>query len=393
MHIAGLYGFKEIVTPTFEHTELFLRSAGDTSDVVTKEMYTFEDKGGRSVTLRPEGTAGAVRAAIEGGLLASALPVKLFYNSSCFRYSKPAAGRYREHFQFGCEIFGSALPEADAELISVGYDVLSHFGLTDLKLSVNSIGCPSCRSEYNGTLTDYYTAYTNTLCKDCKERITKNPMRLLDCKNDACKALAEDAPRSAEHLCGGCDGHFRSLQTLLSHMQIPFGIDSSIVRGLDYYTGPVFEFSANLGGTVLSVCGGGRYDMLVAQLGGKHTPALGFGLGIERLLAAATGAGYEFPQIRRPDLYIGILGDDAKPTALKLAKELRKRSVYAEVELTNRSMNAQFKYCDKIMPYFTVVIGSEEVKNLTASFKDKRTGETHEISLSYVSRITELVKA
>ena len=306
MRIAHNFGFHEIRTPVFEHTELFQRGVGDTTDVVQKEMYTFEDKGGRSITLRPEGTAGAVRAFLEHGLFNEAMPQKVSYLTSCYRYEKPQAGRLREFHQFGVECFGAALPSADAELIGLAQTIFDTLGIEDLSLEINSIGCPVCRKQYHAALKDYFKAHEAELCDTCRERLEKNPMRILDCKSPVCSAIAADAPVVLDYLCDECRTHFDAVQSHLDAMNIPYSINPHIVRGLDYYTRTVFEFVSDSIGAQGTVCGGGRYDGLVEELGGPHTPSLGFALGIERLLLVMHSQGIEFPQEDPCVLYIAF---------------------------------------------------------------------------------------
>jgi histidyl-tRNA synthetase len=344
---AALFGFREIRVPALEHTELFLRSVGDTTDVVQKEMYTFE-KGDRSLTLRPELTAGVVRAVLENGLLGDALPLRVCYAGPCYRYEKPQAGRLREFHQFGVEMFGSASYYADAEVISLAKSVLDALGIPDISLEINSIGCPDCRKAYYQKLIAYFADKKDQLCETCLSRLEKNPMRILDCKSPVCQALAKDAPRMLDHLCGDCKAHFDGLRAVLDQMGIAYTVNSSIVRGLDYYTRTVFEFVSSAIGAQGTVCGGGRYDGLVAQVGGNPTPGLGFAMGLERLLLVMEKAGCEFPPQNSCDLYIANMGEQNAPMAFALASALRAEGFIAESDVMNRSLKAQMKYADKL---------------------------------------------
>ena len=309
--IAQRFGFKEIRTPVFEHTELFQRGVGETTDVVQKEMYTFEDKGGRSITLRPEGTAGAVRAFLEHGLFNDAAPSKLCYLLNCYRYEKPQAGRWREFQQFGVEMFGSASPAADAEVISLANEIFAFLGVDGLELEINSIGCPKCRADYHKALKEYFAGKKENLCPTCLGRLEKNPMRILDCKSPVCKEIAQDAPNITDYLCADCKEHFEGVQAYLTGMNIAFTVNPRIVRGLDYYTRTVFEFVSTDIGSQGTVCGGGRYDGLVKELGGPDTPALGFGMGTGRLLMVMKNRGIELPGDDSCDIYIAPMGKDA----------------------------------------------------------------------------------
>ncbi len=382
LETAGLYGFSEVRTPTFEHTELFDRSVGDTTDVVQKEMYTFADKGGRSVTLRPEGTAGVVRAVMEHGLLGDALPLKTCYISSCFRYEKPQAGRWREFTQFGVEMFGPAAPDADAEVIALGQEILTTLGATALTLKLNSIGCPDCRAEYHKALREYFTQNAGELCETCKGRLEKNPMRILDCKSPVCQRIAKDAPKVLDYICDDCRTHFDGVKMRLDAAGIAYELDPTLVRGLDYYTNTVFEFVSNAIGAQGTVCGGGRYNGLVEALGGSPTPALGFGMGIGRLLMVLDAAGGEYPKDRTCEVYLAPMGEAAKQKAFALTKLLRTEGFYAETDLMGRSLKAQMKYADKLHAAYTIVIGDNELTEGVAKLKDMKTGEQSEVPLS-----------
>ena len=381
LDIASKFGYKEIRTPVFEHTELFQRGVGDTTDVVQKEMYTFDDKGGRSITLRPEGTAGAVRSYLENGLCNEALPQKVCYLISCYRYEKPQAGRLREFHQFGVECFGSASPLADAEIIALAKSLFDTLGVKDLSLEINSIGCPTCRAEYHKALKEYFSSRKDELCNTCKSRLDRNPMRILDCKSPICHEIAEGAPVVIDYLCDECKEHFENVQKYLKAQNIEYTINPQIVRGLDYYTKTVFEFVSNSIGAQGTVCGGGRYDGLVEELGGQHTPSLGFAMGIERLMLLMEAQGCEFPEAEKPDLFIVALGEKATLKAVEIAKDMREEGFSALLDLNQRSVRAQMKYADKRGAKFNVVIGDNEVEAKTAKLKNMQTGEETEINL------------
>lgn len=381
LDIASKFGYKEIRTPVFEHTELFQRGVGDTTDVVQKEMYTFDDKGGRSITLRPEGTAGAVRSYLENGLCNEALPQKVCYLISCYRYEKPQAGRLREFHQFGVECFGSASPLADAEIIALAKSLFDTLGVKDLSLEINSIGCPTCRAEYHKALKEYFSSRKDELCDTCKSRLDRNPMRILDCKSPICHEIAEGAPVVIDYLCDECKEHFENVQKYLKAQNIEYTINPQIVRGLDYYTKTVFEFVSNSIGAQGTVCGGGRYDGLVEELGGQHTPSLGFAMGIERLILLMEAQGCEFPEAEKPDLFIVALGEKATLKAVEIAKDMREEGFSALLDLNQRSVRAQMKYADKLGAKFNVVIGDNEVEAKTAKLKNMQTGEETEINL------------
>lgn len=381
LDIASKFGYKEIRTPVFEHTELFQRGVGDTTDVVQKEMYTFDDKGGRSITLRPEGTAGAVRSFLENGLCNEALPQKVCYLTSCYRYEKPQAGRLREFHQFGVECFGTASPLADAEIIALAKSIFDTLGVRDLSLEINSIGCPKCRAEYHKALKEYFASRKDELCDTCKGRLDRNPMRILDCKSPICREIAQGAPVVIDYLCDECKEHFEKVQKYLDAQNIEYKINPQIVRGLDYYTKTVFEFVSNSIGAQGTVCGGGRYDGLVEELGGQHTASLGFAMGLERLMLLMEAQGCEFPQAEKPDLFIVALGEKATLKALEIAKDMREEGFSALLDLNQRSVRAQMKYADKLGAKFNVVIGDNEVENKIAKLKNMQTGEETEINL------------
>ena len=381
LDIAEKFGYKEIRTPMFEHTELFQRGVGDTTDVVQKEMYTFDDKGGRSITLRPEGTAGAVRSYLENGLCNEALPQKVCYVGPCFRYEKPQAGRLREFHQFGVECFGTASPLADAELISLGKSIFDTLEVKDISLEINSIGCPTCRAEYHKALKEYFSSRKDELCDTCRDRLDRNPMRILDCKSPVCSEIAKDAPVVTDYLCEECDKHFKKVQEYLKAMNIEYTINPKIVRGLDYYTKTVFEFISNSIGAQGTVAGGGRYDELVDELGGQKTPSLGFAMGLERLMMLMDAQNAPFPDASAPDLFVVALGDKATLKAVEIVKDMRAEGFTALMDLNQRSIRAQMKYADKLGAKFNIVIGDNEVENGTAKLKNMSTGEETDIAL------------
>lgn len=382
-NICKNFGYKEVRIPVFEHTELFERGVGDTTDVVQKEMYTFEDKGGRSITLRPEGTAGTVRCFLENNLFADAQPTKMYYMLSCYRYEKPQAGRLREFHQFGIEAFGSPESSIDAEVISMAYNLLKTLGVRDLKLYINSIGCPDCRKEYNTKLKNYFSKYTDELCETCKTRLDKNPMRIIDCKVPHCEEIGATAPKILNEQCPECKEHYNKLCKYLDAMGIEYEVDDTIVRGLDYYTTTVFEIKSE----GLVVCGGGRYNGLVEELGGKPTPGVGFGMGLERLLMVLESQGLLPESKSDVQLYVSSIGDNADIYAQKLVNDLRLQGVSAEKDLMCRSLKAQMKYADKIGAKYTVVIGDDEIKNGKVNVKNMATGEQKEIEISDLKNI------
>ena len=379
--IARQYGFKEIRIPTFEETGLFVRSVGEATDVVSKEMYTVTAAGNTQFTLRPEGTAGAMRAILENGILNEGLPQKIFYRLSCFRHDKPQAGRLREFHQFGCEMVGSESPRADAEIIALAKDVLDTCGLSNIKLNLNSIGCPECRPRYHQALKEYFLARKDELCPTCQERLEKNPMRILDCKSPICQDIGKDAPVVTDFLCEDCSDHFEKLREYLSVMGIEYEINPKIVRGLDYYTRTVFEFICSDLGAQATVCGGGRYDGLIEQLGGKPTPALGFGMGLERLILTMEKQGCDFMEAKKCDLYIAPMSEDAASKAMAIASALRNEGFFVEYDLIGRGLKAQMKYADKIGARFVIVLGSDELDSGKARLKNMRSGEQTDIDL------------
>ncbi|MBQ2236686.1 MAG: histidine--tRNA ligase [Clostridia bacterium] len=385
LETAELYGFKEIRVPVFEHTEVFLRSVGDTTDVVQKEMYTFDDKGGRSITLRPELTAGVIRSSIENGLVNGALPVKVCYIGGCYRYEKPQAGRLREFHQFGVECMGAAAPSADAEVISLARQILCNLGIDDISLEINSIGCPECRKKYHAALKEYFTAKTDELCDTCKDRLERNPMRILDCKSPICSGIAADAPVVIDYLCDDCAEHFEGVKSHLSAAGIEYKINPHIVRGLDYYTRTVFEFVSGDIGAQSTVCGGGRYDGLISQMGGPSVPSLGFAMGIERLMLAINNKGVELPDAHTPDIYIAAMGENAALKATELCAVLRNDGLKAQTDICARGLKAQMKYANKIGAKFSMVLGDDEISSGKAKLKDMEKGNEREIALDEIS--------
>ncbi|CCY67398.1 histidine--tRNA ligase [Clostridium sp. CAG:678] len=381
LDVAERFGFKEIRTPVFEHTELFQRGVGDTTDVVQKEMYTFDDKGGRSITLRPEGTAGAARSFLENGLCNETLPQKVCYLTSCYRYEKPQAGRLREFHQFGVECFGAQSPLADAEIISLANTFFKELGVKDLTLEINSIGCPTCRAEYHKALKTYFEGRKDELCDTCKDRLEKNPMRILDCKSPVCSEIAKDAPVVLDYLCDECREHFEKVKSYLNAQNIAFKVNPRIVRGLDYYTKTVFEFISESIGAQGTVCGGGRYDGLIEELGGQKTPSLGFGLGIERLMLLMEAQGCEFPKESMPDLFIAALGEKAQLKAVEIANDMREEGFTCLYDVNGRGLRAQMKYANKLGAKYTIVLGDDEVESGIAKLKNMESGEETEIAL------------
>ncbi|HPF87112.1 MAG TPA: histidine--tRNA ligase [Candidatus Limiplasma sp.] len=382
-----LAGYQEIRTPVFEHTELFTRSVGESSDVVRKEMYTFLDKGDRSITLKPESTAGVVRAFLESGMHNQALPIKLYYlYAPHFRYEAPQSGRLREHHQFGVECFGATQASADAEVIWLAMDLFETLGIQNLTLRINSIGCPVCRPAYKKLLLDYLHAKKDLLCDDCKDRIEINPLRVLDCKVESCQAQLKDAPRMLDHLCDDCRQHFEALQTFLDAAQLKYIVDPGIVRGLDYYTKTVFEITTDTPTGTLTACGGGRYDGLVEELGGPSIPAVGFGMGMERVLMLLEAQSEEdrtlAVPVSTPDIYIAPLDPLLAPTAFQLLKAFRGLGLKADMNHTTRGLRAQFKYADKLQAAFVAILGEDEAKKGVVKIRNMKSGEEWELRLS-----------
>lgn len=376
------FGYKEIRTPTFEYTELFARGVGETTDIVGKEMYTMTDKGGRSITLRPEGTAGVVRAFLQHGTLKEALPVRAHYITSCFRYEKPQAGRWREHYQLGIELFGAESSDADAEVIKVAKTALNALGIRDTRLEINNIGCRECRTGYHAALREYFERHIGDMCDTCKDRLERNPLRILDCKNPACQNIASEAPVILDYLCGGCREHFGTLKQLLDEGQITYHVNPRIVRGQDYYSGTVFEFVHTGAGAQGTVCGGGRYDRLAEYLGGDPCPGIGFGMGLERLLLILDAEGVDIPRPAGPDIFLAFVGDRAKSVVRDLCYSLQKRGYYALWDINARSLKAQMKYADRIGARRSVVVGDGEMERKMVALRDMETKKEREIELS-----------
>ena len=381
--VARLFQLKEIRTPTFEHTELFQRGVGDTTDIVTKEMYTFKDKGDRSITLKPEGTAGAVRAFIESGLSNGVLPAKMYYITPAFRYERPQAGRLREFHQFGVEVFGAKSAQTDAECIVTADSLLKKLGL-QVQLYINSIGCPTCRANYNKALKEFFASKLDSLCYDCKTRFEKNPLRLLDCKEEECKKINAGAPSILDYLCEECHAHFEEVKSCLDLAGVGYKIDSRIVRGLDYYTRTVFEFVSTAIGAQGTVCAGGRYDGLIEELGGSPMPAVGFAAGIERLLIVMEQTGVEIPAPAAPTVYLAGMDADCRKKAFQLSILLRKNGVFTEIDHMERSVKAQFKYADKLGAKYVAVIGGNELMEGVMNVKNMTTGESEKVAFSDV---------
>ena len=380
--VAKTFNIKEIRTPTFEHTEVFSRGVGETTDIVNKEMYTFTDKGGRSITLKPEGTAGVVRAFIENGMASSALPAKLYYITQCFRYERPQAGRLREFHQFGIEYFGAKTPDTDAEVILVAKTFIEKLGIKNVSLYINSIGCKDCRKKYEQALKDYLNANYDGLCELCKSRFEKNPLRILDCKNQDCKKIVENAPSILDYLCEDCNSHFEKVKKLLTLSNVQFKVDHNIVRGLDYYTKTVFEFVSENIGAQGTVCGGGRYDGLVKQLGGTETCGIGFAAGIERLLLLMENTGVEIPKDDGVEIYIASMGEQALEKAFYIVKTLRENGIVAELDHMERGVKSQFKYADKIGAKYVGVIGSDELEKGIVKIKNMSDGSETEVAFN-----------
>lgn len=379
--VAKNFGAEEIRTPTFEHTELFLRGVGDTTDIVNKEMYTFEDKGKRSITLKPEGTAGVARSFIENGLQNRAMPLKMYYITPVFRYERPQAGRLREHHQFGVEFYGAKGADIDAEVILLAYTVLTELGL-NVKLNINSMGCEKCRKDYNNALKEYLKDNYDNLCETCQTRYEKNPLRILDCKVDTCKELVKSAPMITDYLCDDCKAHFEKLMTLLDVAGLEYNVNPLIVRGLDYYTKTVFEFITTDLGSQGTVCGGGRYDNLIKQLGGGDVAGAGFGMGLERILMLMEAKGIEIKEPAPCKLFVATLGDEAYKKAFQIVSALRQKGVHADLDHMDRSIKAQFKYSDKIKAEYVATIGESELNEGFVTLKKMSDGSTEKIAIN-----------
>jgi len=382
--VAKTFGASEIRTPTFEHTEVFLRGVGETTDIVNKEMYTFLDKGGRSITLKPEGTAGVARAFVDNGLYSSALPAKLYYITSCFRYERPQAGRLREFHQFGVEFLGASDANTDAEVILLANTFLKEVGISNVTLYINSIGCKECRKKYQQALIEYFNQNIDGMCELCKDRLNKNPLRVLDCKNDGCKAINKDAPSILDYICDDCKEHFDKVKRLLDIAGVSYKVDPRIVRGLDYYTRTVFEFVSENIGAQGTVCGGGRYDGLIAELGGNDVPGLGFAVGIERILMLIENLGVEIPNDQKVTVYFAPMGEKEGEKAFELATALRNKGVICDFDHMGRGIKAQFKYADKIGAKYVAVIGSNELEQGVVKLKNMTDGSEREVTFDQI---------
>jgi histidyl-tRNA synthetase len=381
---AKLFNLKEIRTPVFEYTELFLRGVGDTTDIVNKEMYTFLDKGNRSITLKPEGTAGVARSFIENGMASGVLPAKMFYFTPVFRYERPQAGRLREHHQFGIEMYGGGGADMDAEVILIASTFLKNVGIQNLSLNINSIGCKNCRADYNNALKSYLQPQLEKMCTVCQSRFEKNPLRILDCKEENCKKINKNAPKITDYLCEDCSIHFENLKKYLSISGLEYTINPYIVRGLDYYSKTVFEFVSNNIGSQSTVCGGGRYDTLIEEIGGSSMAGVGFGLGLERLLLLMDNTGVVIPDNTNVTLYIANIGQKAYDYAYKLTNDLRALNISAELDHMSRGIKPQFKYADKIKAKFVIVIGEDELNNSIVNIKDMTSGAQTQVQIDKV---------
>ena len=382
VNVCQLYGYQRIDVPAFEDTRLFSRTVGEGTDIVEKEMYTFEDRGGNKITLLPEGTAPICRAYIEHGLHNLPQPVKLYYITSVFRYERPQAGRYRQHHQFGCEAIGDDDPALDAEVISIAWQFFVSLGLSDFSLQINSIGCKKCRPGYLTILTAYYANRTDELCPECKTRLKRNPLRLLDCKKPSCQQAANSAPRSIDHLCPECGEHFNQLRRYLGLLEIPYEVNHRLVRGLDYYTRTVFEVQPEEEKAQSTLSGGGRYDDLIEELGGKPTPALGFACGIERIIFNLKKQNVTIPPLPRPQVFIAHLGDEARDEALKLASTLRQAGIGVIEAIGSRSLKAQLRQANALNIGQAVIIVEDEVRTGTVTLRDMTTSQQKTIPTS-----------
>ena len=386
------YGYKEVRTPVFEHTELFARGVGDTTDIVEKQMYTFNDLGQRSITLKPEGTSGVCRAFLEHKLFANVQPTKFYYNIPCFRYEKPQSGRLREFHQLGIEVFGSYDMLADAEVIALAEDFLKGLGIKSLELRINSIGCPTCRAAYRQVLQDYFRPHLAELCETCKGRFDRNPMRIIDCKNESCKEIAKNAPLMLDHLCDECKNDFEELKNNLDIMGVLYTVDPTIVRGLDYYTKTAFEFVSGELGAQSTVCGGGRYNNLIEQLGGDSVPGVGFAMGFERLLLTLEAENVEIEDTEKSDVLVAMLdkSNACRNYGLTLAKKLRSEGIKVQIDLLARNFKGQFKFADRIGAKYVIVIGEDEIKTDTLTLKNM--ANSQQISVKACDIIKELKK-
>ncbi|MBN1643905.1 MAG: histidine--tRNA ligase [Dehalococcoidales bacterium] len=386
-HICQLYGYERIDLPVFEDTRVFVKGTGDTTDIVQKEMYTFEDRGGNSVTLKPEGTPSVCRAYLEHGMQNLPQPVKLFYISPIFRYDRPQAGRYRQHYQFGCEAIGEADAFLDAEVIDMAWRFMKSLGLRKILLYINSIGCPQCRPDYLGKLRSYYKGHVNDLCPDCKIRLEKNVLRLLDCKQPGCQKIVAAAPRNVDYLCPDCTEHFAKLKEYLKMLDIPFEVNSYLVRGLDYYTRTVFEIQSEEEKAQNALGGGGRYDGLIETLGGKPTPGIGFALGIDRIILNLKKEAVDVPPIPAPQVFIASLGEPARNEAMKLAAALRQKGIGVISATSAKSLKAQLRQANNLKISKTVIIGDDEVKAGTAVLRDMFTSQQSTVKLSELPKL------
>lgn len=385
--VAARYGFEEIRFPTFEETALFNRGVGDTTDIVQKEMYTFSDRDGLSLSLRPEGTASVARAVIENGKYADTLPLKYYYIINCFRYEKPQAGRSREFYQFGVEIFGAQNAAADAHVIAMGNALIQELRLKSTALHINSIGCPECRPKYHDALREYFRAHSDELCETCRKRLETNPLRILDCKSEICSKIADTAPRTIEYLCDDCAAHFDNLKKCLDALGITYSIDTRIVRGLDYYTRTVFEFISEGIGAQSTVCGGGRYDGLIESVGGPRMAGIGFAMGITRLILSMKQDGVLPEPPAGITLYIASLGDAASVKAIEIADRLRRVGISAESDLVGRSLKAQMKYANKAGAAYTLILGDSELESGKAQLKKMSDGSQVEIDINNIAEL------
>lgn len=384
------YGYDQIRFPVFEYTELFQRGVGDTTDIVQKEMYTFKDKADRSLTLRPEGTASVVRSYIENGMSSKPQPVKLYYDITAYRYENVQKGRYREFNQLGAEVIGSDSPNADVEIMVMLTAFFNKLGINGLQLNINSIGCSECRIKYNQMLKEYFSDKIDKMCDDCKQRYIKNPMRLLDCKQEQCTLISNNAPMLLDNLCVPCKEHFAKVEMGLSEMNVPYIVNKKIVRGLDYYVRTVFEFIAEGIGAQDTVCAGGRYDGLVSQLGGNDSPGIGFAMGLERLIDVMEKAGFKFPEENKPIIFLAYIGDKAYKVARNMANELRVKGIYCEIDINEKSLKSQLKFADKKNALYSVVLGDNEIDTNKAVIKNMSTQEIKEVSVdSIIKRIIE----
>jgi histidyl-tRNA synthetase len=383
--VVRAFGYREIRTPVFEHTELFERGVGDTTDIVQKEMYTFQDKGGRSITLRPEGTAGAARAYIEHKLYADAQPVKMYYITSCYRYERPQAGRLREFHQFGVEAFGAPQASMDVEIISLAMTLFKRLGIKDLSVNINSIGCPKCRPAYHELIKNYLAEHLEELCATCRDRYEKNPLRILDCKSEECKTIIGGVPHMIDHLCQECHDHFEETKKYLRAAGFDYTIDPMIVRGLDYYTKTVFEIISGSIGAQGTVCGGGRYDGLVEECGGPSVPGVGFGLGLERLLMVLESQKLEIPEPDVCEVFFTTIGEEAREKAFELIRQLREEGISSDMDHVGRSLKAQFKFADKLGALYVGTLGDSELAAEQVNLKDMATGHEEKVFFNEIA--------